>query len=54
MEDNIVKLGAAQLKPFAQNTEANRHTHIRLIALAAKQGVALLLFLTFHTQNLNV
>lgn len=39
-----MKIAAAQIKSFAQDTEANIGNHLRMITLAAKQEVSLIVF----------
>lgn len=39
-----MKIAAAQIRSFAQDTEANIGSHIRMIELAAKQNIALIVF----------
>src|SRR5688572_14357462 len=44
MAYNNMKIAAAQIRSFAQDTEANIGNHIRMIELAAKQEVSLIVF----------
>jgi predicted amidohydrolase len=39
-----MKIASAQIKSFAQNTEANIRNHLRMIELAAKRKVSLIIF----------
>lgn len=39
-----MKIAAAQIKPFEQNTHSNIQTHLRMIDLAASQNVELIVF----------
>ena len=44
MENNPMKIAAAQLKPVFQDTEANIQSHLRYIDEASKEGVSLIVF----------